>query len=420
MFVLQRLRDSAARIPPPARRVLLHSGFWGLGVSIADLLFNFYLVSLGYGNDTVGIFATLMRLAGVIAGLPIGLAIDRLGPRNAILLGASLYTTGWAVLIAVPALPIMLAAQFVVGACHMMTVTATVPLLSLVVSADRRAAIFGFNASAGLIVGLLGSAVAGILPALAGEVLMVGPQATEAYRLALTSVVALSVLAIIPITRGLPQRSRDEPGVHSRRATTDQLPVWLILRYALPAFLLGIAGGALLPFQNLYFRQEFALDDAQVGLVLAVTSLVMGLGAAFSGALAHRLGLKRAAWSLRTLAAPAMALMIIPALPFALIGFLVRGFFVASSYPINDALVMQMTPSQQRGAMMSVTSILWSLGWATSAAVSGMTQDAVGFTPAIIASCIAFVLSGLTIYTYRAPSFGIPADAEPQHSKDVA
>jgi MFS family permease len=188
----------------------------------------------------------------------------------------------------------------------------------------------------------------------------------------------------------------------------------------LPSFLLGIAGGALLPFQNLYFRQEFALDDAHVGLVLAVTSLVMGLGAAFSGALAHRLGLKRAAWSLRTLAAPAMALMIIPALPFALIGFLMRGFFVASSYPINDALVMQMTPSQQRGAMMSVTSILWSLGWATSAAVSGMTQDAVGFTPAIIASCIAFVLSGLTIYTYRAPSLGIPADAEPQHNKDVA
>jgi hypothetical protein len=70
--------------------------------------------------------------------------------------------------------------------------------------------------------------------------------------------------------------------------------------------------------------------------------------------------------------------------------------------------------------MMSVTSILWSLGWATSAAVSGMTQDAIGFTPAIIASCIAFVLSGLAIYTYRAPSFGIPADAEPQHSKDVA
>jgi len=58
---------------------LLHSSLFGLASSVADLLFNFYLVSLGYSADTAGLLSTVNRMAGVALGLPIGLLIDRIG-----------------------------------------------------------------------------------------------------------------------------------------------------------------------------------------------------------------------------------------------------------------------------------------------------------------------------------------------------
>ena len=63
----------------------------GFAGSIADLLFNFYLVSLGYAADTAGLLATVSRTAGVVLGLPIGLLIDRAGARRALLVGVSFY-----------------------------------------------------------------------------------------------------------------------------------------------------------------------------------------------------------------------------------------------------------------------------------------------------------------------------------------
>ena len=91
-----RARAALGQLNPPVRRILLHSMLLGFSGSIADLLFNFYLISLGYAADTAGLLATISRVAGVVLGLPIGLLIDRAGARRALLVGVALYAGGWA------------------------------------------------------------------------------------------------------------------------------------------------------------------------------------------------------------------------------------------------------------------------------------------------------------------------------------
>ena len=87
----------------------------------------------------------------------------------------------------------------------------------------------------------------------------------------------------------------------------------------------GLGGGAFLPFQNLFFRQQFGLGDASVGVVLAWSSLGLGLGAVLGSPLSARIGMQRAATFLRMGAVPAMLLMLIPALPAALGGSFCAG-----------------------------------------------------------------------------------------------
>ena len=400
--LLSRALAAPARLSPQIWRVLLHSALLGLAGSIADLLFNFYLASLGYGNNIAGLLSTVNRLAGAALGLPIGLLIDRAGARRALLVGVVAYAVGWCATLLSGALWMLGLTQFVIGAALILAQTAVVPLLAHITTAAQRPTVFGMNASAALLVGLAGSLVGGVLPAAGGALLGTSPQSAAAYRLSLAVVVALSLAAALPALPPFTEAAHDETGTDA--AAGRRLPIRALLRFALPSLLLGAGGGLFLPFQNLFFRQEFGLSDAVVGVMLAIGALGMGLGAALGGPASARFGLQRAAAWLRFGAAPGMLLMLIPLLPPAVVGFFLRGLCVAASYPLTDALVMQATPPRQRGLAVSLLSIGWALGWSAASAISGWVQIEAGFRPSILAAAGVYVLSAVTIATLRLPT----------------
>ncbi|NJN17686.1 MAG: MFS transporter [Oscillochloris sp.] len=388
------------RLDPPVWRILLHSLLFGLALSVADLLFNFYLVSLGYDAAVAGLLSTVARAAGMIMGLPIGLLIDRLGPQRAILIGLVVYALGWIALLFSSALGALITWQFVVGAAYLLAATAVTPLLTTITPDAQRATVFGMNASATLMIGLLGSVVGGLLPGLAASFAQVAPQSTEAYRIALGSVVALSIVALLPVLGALPALAEAREGAAGMAApVTRRLRKAHLVRFALPALLLGIGGGCILPFQNLFFRQTFGMDDAAVGFTLALAAVGSGVGALLGAPLTARIGLKRGAALLRLGAVPAMLLMLTPFVWSATLGFFLRGLFIAASYPMNDALVMRATPAVQRGAAMSLMAVFWSGGWAASAALAGWAKVQFGYGPIFIVAAVTYVASAILIFT---------------------
>ncbi len=397
-----RARATMERISPQVWRVLLHSLLFGLAGSIADLLFNFYLVSLGYGADTAGLMATVYRGAGALLGLPLGVLIDRFGARTLLVVGAVGFGVAYALLLMVSQLWALILFVFLAGAANVLALTAVVPLLTGITSGEERAAVFGMNASAGLIIGLVGSSVGGLLPGAAALVLGVGARDTAAYRLALSVVVVLGCVSVAPVLLGF----RSRPAAIETAATVAAEPQRRLrslhlVRFAIPSLMLGVGGGLFLPFQNLFFRTVFGLDDAVVGVMLAMGALGMGLGALIGAPVAARLGLRQAASLLRFGSVFAVALMLTPLLPIVVAGYMLRGAFIAASYPLNDALVMQLTPAQQRGIAISLMSVLWSLGWSAAAWVSGQIQVVYGFTPVLAASLVAYALSAWAIWAIR-------------------
>ena len=395
-----RVRAALAQISPPVWRILLHSMLFGLAASIADLLFNFYLVSLGYANDTAGLLSTVGRSAGIVLGLPIGFLIDRIGARRALLQGLVLFIAAWVALLLARSLWALILAQFVIGAAYILAATAITPLMASVTRPDQRAQVFGLNASAGNMIGPVGSVIAGLLPALFARTIGAGPRDVGAYRLALAVSVGLAALALLPVLRPFPAP------VHAPRAANDlapqhTLPFRTLLRFAWASLLFGVAGGSIMPFQNLFFRMQFGLSDATVGVVLAGSALGLGVGGLLGMPISRRIGLRRGAAWLRFAAAPAMLLLLLPAVLPAAVGFCLRGLCVGASFPLNDALVMQETPPRQRGLASSLMSVLWSGGWAVASLASGWVQLHWGFAPVLIAAALAYAGSALTIATLQ-------------------
>jgi MFS family permease len=399
--VQARARAIIAEYPPQVRLVLVQSMLFGLALNIADLLFNFYLVSLGYAADTAGLMSTVNRSAGMLFGLPLGMLIDRIGARRSLITGLSGFAAGWVVLLMVQSLMAMILAQFAIGVAFTLTMVSVGPLLAAVTSDERRATAFSTNASAILVVGFFGSMLAGILPTITGAWLDVDPRDSAAYGLALGAVVLLALAAILPVLKLDPVTNTEVVAATSVGNALKPVHVGRYLRFAVVSFLLGFGGGAILPFQNLFFRQQFGLGDAAVGAILATTALAMGLGALLGAPISRKFGLQAAATWLRWGTVPAVLLMLVPLPAVAVLAFFARGLFMAASFPLYDALIMQATPERQRGFAFSMLNVFWSSGWALAAFIAGFAQIAWGFGPVFLAAALCYGLSAIAIAKLR-------------------
>ncbi len=405
-------REFLAGGSPDVYRILFHGMLFGMSFSISDMLFNFYLQSLGYDNAVAGQMQSVFRLAGVLFGVPIGMVIDRVGAQRMLYIGISTYASCWLLLLligdaplvtpfgTVSSLMLISIVYFVIGAANMTTYTAVVPLLSTIIEPQQRAAMFGINAAASTMIGFVGSIVAGLLPSWVGMVVGVDATSEAAYRTALYCVSIFGLLAIIPLS-GVKKAPKVQPAPTATRdevpATAPRLSFMRLLLFAMPSVFFGIAGGMFIPFQNLYFRQEFNANDSLVGLSIALGSLAMGIGSIMGGPLSKRLGVRRATAFSRFMAAPMMFLMLIPQFYVVSAAYDLNRALVGLTFPLFSALVMQSVPLQQRGTATSMSSMTWSLGWAGSAILSGYMQQNGNFEAVIIISGISYIISALLV-----------------------
>ena len=395
----KRVTALFADFSPVVFRILIHSLLFGFAASISDVLFNFYLDSLGYGNEVAGQMNSIFRAAGVIFGIPVGMLIDKKGARRVLMVSITAYGASWLALLSSTDIRVIAPVYFLVGAANIATYTAIIPLLSSVIEAKQRASFFGINAGATVAVGFVGSLLGGALPSLIAPFAGVGATDQLAYRLALISVSLIGFLAIIPLLGFSAAATKHHAAGHAAPASSGhKLPFMRLVLFASQGFLLGLGGGMVVPFQNLFFREHFGLPDAQVGLILAISAFAMGFGSFIGGPLAKRFGLRNAAAWTRFLAAPTLLLMLFPNLYVSAAAYYVSRLVIGVTFPLADALVMQSVPVEQRGTSTSLSSMLWSFGWSAAALMSGYIQRDNGFYYVFIASGIAYVISGLSFY----------------------
>ena len=390
------------KIPFTVWRVLMHSMLIGLGMSFFDVLFNFYLVSIGYAADTAGILSTTARIAGLVVGIPGGMLIDRIGARRALMAAVLIYVVGLSCVIFAPTKVLLIASQFVVGCAFSLLFASLFPLLTVTTPHAQQTTVFGLNEAALNMIGLVGSIVAGWLPTVVAPWLQASDQSAVVYRVVLLIGVAILGMSSLPLIGHLEEAGeRDADGVLTDGANIAVLSNWTILKYGMAGFLMGVGSGTFFPFQSLFFRMQFHLPDAQVGTILAFSGVSLGIGAVLVGHYIGQRSLRVWSGSFRILAAPMLLLMLSPVLWLSVVGYIMRALLVGSSISLNDVLTMRLVNPQQRGFASSVWNMQWAAGWAITATLSGFVQTSYGFTPLLILGAIAYVLSSVSVWLWQ-------------------
>lgn len=368
----------------------------GIILSGWQLFFNIYMLESGFTREFLGIINSLPSLTALLLGIPIGRLSDRIGRKQALIIGIlfSGLTFLGQVTFKQPAIIIMMAA--LTGIFNMFVIVSISPLMMKLSDEQNRTLLFSLNYGLQTLAGAVGSLFAGQLPALFESFLGVGKSNAIAYQAILILMVILGTTALIPLwkmsePKTLPTQL--EPG--SRKTGLLSGLTRMTVKLATPNFLIGVGAAILIPYMNVFFKDRFAISDSLLGLLFSLSSLFIGVGSLIGPRLSTRLGGKIRTVAFTQLGSVVFMLMIgfVPSLWVAGFSYLMRAALMNMSAPLYSAFCMEKTPAHQQGVASSVLNVAWLVGWSVGPYISGVVQQRYGFSPLFIATPILYLIA---------------------------
>jgi MFS family permease len=387
----------------PARLFLWMTIIDGVIISSWWLFFNFYILESGHSRDFLGLANSMPSIAGLLLGIPIGRFSDRIGRKAAILLGIGGATVMMLIQITAHQPFVILVAAFLTGVFNMLFIVSQAPLMVKLTNPENRTLLFSLNYGLSTISGAVGNLFAGQLPALFGNILHVQATSATAYQAVLITAVLLGTTAMIPMwLMREPETRQTAPELASVGAGRSSSLVRTTVKMATPNVLIGFGAAILIPYMNVFFKDQFVISDKLLGTMFSLSSLMIGVGSLIGPRLALRLGGKIRAVTL-TQFSSLVFLMLIGFSPFywlAAIGFLMRTMLMNMATPLYSAFCMEQVPERDQGVVNSVLNISWQMGWSVGPYISGVVQENYGFTPLFLATGVLYLIAILTMWTF--------------------
>jgi MFS family permease len=302
---LQRVRS----FNPDVKLILVYCLLACIGFGVIELIFNFYLLELGYREDFIGQWRAVATLAVAAASLGMGPAINRFGNWRVLV-------TGFAVLcgssfgLGLSTNKYMLLALGVsYGASLAFLIN---PVLTFIMDHERleyRQYASAVSLSVVSLSVMVGSLFGGFAPDFFARIVpSIGEGSVMAYRAAMLAGASIAVLALIPLF--MMKEPRKQKGHRrSKSSAADETPEQRkrtrmdTAQFVLMGGLMSIGVGMIWPFYNVYLKSLGSTDD-QVGYIFALGGLVAAIAGLLSPMIVARVGAVNSTVALRLSVVP--------------------------------------------------------------------------------------------------------------------
>ena len=399
--VLGTYLDRVRAFTGNARLFLLSLLFFGVAGGISQLLFNFYVLSLGYNETTIGNLVTARSVTSLIAALPMGYLVDRIGSRNAFLLGYIGYGISMGVMLLFPSVTTFIAMNVLQGVAQSLSGVASGPFLMENSGAKERTYLFSLSSGLSMTANSIGGWLGGYLPGWMAGSIAVSAVSSQAYGRSLWVMAILSLASAVPVIL-----------MRSRRRSTSQLSTFapisfvrknpgLLGKLILPGLVISIGAGMVMPFMNVFFRNVHSQSDSAIGVIFAWGSLAMGIGLVAAPALAERFGKIQVVTATQALSIPFLALLgFAPWFGVSVAAYYIRLTLMNMSGPIFSTFTMEQVDPESRGMIASLSSMAGNFGWAFSPTISGLLQVRSGFKWPFTITLISYVIAISMYYAW--------------------
>jgi MFS family permease len=404
--LVRGLREYAAMMRLFSRNVWLVLLFGigsGLTFGVFLFTFNFYVLSLGpqFDEAFLGTLQSAASLATIAMALPAAYLAQRYPPKWVMITAGIVGTISYLGLVLFPTPGPLIFFRMLAGIAMSLGGVAGAPFLMANTHARERQWVFSYFAGLSTIASFFGNLMAGILPGWLGGIFGAGPTDTLAYQLSLGSMAVLTLVSLVPLLL-----------IHSAARSTAAIEMpWtqlrryykLFFKFLLPPLVIGLGAGLMQPFMNVYFRNVYLKPDPAIGVVFALGGLAMAAGQFAGPPMADRMGKMRTVMLTQALSIPFLMTLglgawLVPAgivrpevfFLFAAVAYIFRLALMNLSNPVYQTFILERVPEQAQALIVSLTNLVFQVGWFIMPQVSGQLQ--VRFGP----GGFTFVFIGVT------------------------
>ncbi|NDJ52393.1 MAG: MFS transporter [Chloroflexi bacterium] len=384
-----------------AKLVLVYTAFTGLAFGVFQLLFNFYILSLGsYDELFIGNLQTAASIAMLVTALPAAYVVDRFSQKGVMVATGVLSAIAFLGIVMFQSAASLIAFRMLAGLAMSTRQIAVAPFLMNNTHDEERQYVFSFNFGMMHAAQFVGQIAGGSLPLILGNFVGAGPEDTISYQLALGAMTFVSLLAISPLIWVQEQRSQ----AGDARATLpwQQLKKHglLLTTLLLPQFVIGLGAGTMQPFMNIHFRIVYDKADSVVGILFAMGALGLTIAQFVAPPMADRWGKVRTVIFSQMMSIPFLMLLALgaylvpagiirPEVYFwvAALAFFIRLSLMNLGGPVYQTFILEQVPPELQAIATSLNMISFQFGWAAMPSISGwfqVTFAPFGFVPVFL------------------------------------
>ena len=376
---------------------------------VRGVLFNLYLLRLGYGPESVGVINSAGALVFALACPLAGGMGTRWGSRRMLILGMGILTAGFGLLPLVEFLPEAWRMAWLV-AISMLTylgfslyLVNGLPFLMAVTGLEERNYAFSVHMALTPLAAFAGSLLAGWLPGIMAHVLGVSLAEAAPYRYPLWLAALLLVPGVLAL---LPTRAEDGlpvPVLASSR-TADRasaIPWGLLLIVALIMALRFGGRGTVTTFFNVYMDDGLGVPTALIGILSAVAQLLSVPAALAAPLLVVRWGNPRIVyWGTIGVALFLLPLALVPQWAAAGLGFVMStALFSVTVGPIR-VFSQELVAPRWRASMASAFMMGAGLAFSVVSLAGGYAIVALGYRVVFLVAAGLVAAGGLLFFAY--------------------
>jgi MFS family permease len=414
--------SSFLHLPRNVYLLLLFTTGKGFQLSISTLTLNYYVHSLGYHPDFIGIFSAMPAFGALVGAIPTGMVADRIGRKPILLLTAVLTPLFLALCGLVTSAPLLLICAFIQGFASTAYWVTNLPLLIESTTERQRVGVLALNSFLLLGVGSLGNLLGGAIPEFIAGILHVYAASTLPLRWGVLTASLFTFVFGLPLWfLHEPKRAKhgeQSPLVFKAETPTVSLskerrPILLFLQLLLPDLIFTMGEGAVVALIQIFFVLRFQLLPGTLGIIFTISGLVGGIFSLTAPLFVKRWSKLRIVTTVQYLSAPLMILIgFAPALPLAIAGEYTRSFMRTLIEPVYAAFAMEQVSDRQRATLSGFYSVTWSIGFSIGPAVGGWLQSNVSLSTSFIFGAFCLLLAPTLLLVFFRKKLIRPREVE--------
>ncbi|MBI5353331.1 MAG: MFS transporter [Chloroflexi bacterium] len=386
---------------PNARMYLLNVIITGAVMGIFRLLFNFFVLSLGYNEALLGNLITTSSFVALLAALPMGYLADMIGRKGSLIISGALLSFSILAMAIWRTENTFYSMNVISGIAQSLAGVTMAPFLMENSDEKERTYLFSFGQGLQMTMASVGNWVGGYLPTWIGSAQKVTATSSMAYGNSIFIVGVGAAIAVIPLLLlKSPRLEKTQRAVFAPFQYAVKNPL-LLTKLILPMLLTSLGAGLIMPFMNVFFRVVHHQSDVVIGTLFAWGSLAMGIGLLIAPPLAERTGKIQLVVITQAISIPFLILLgFSPIIWVGAASYYIRLALMNMSSPVYQTFIMEHVEPSARATVASLTSMAWNFGWAFSPTISGWLQVQYGFGPPFIGTIILYTISVIMYWAF--------------------